>query len=264
MSLKTLFACICLITLAACGSGGDSGKPPAAPGVLFAPNFRDADPVDFANLKPSRYAVHGIDAARFQNSINWNVARANGVNFAFLKATEGGDLLDPKFKDHWRGAGRAGVWRGAYHFYYFCTAPEVQAQWFIRNVPRVSRSLPPVLDMEWNPFSPTCATVRPPAREVQRQMRVWLRMVEAHYGQRPIIYTTPRFYEENNLRGFRGYEFWLRTTAKTPREAYPGQPWRFWQYSAIGIIDGISGEVDLNAFNGSRTDWNAWVASRAL
>lgn len=263
MSLKTLFASICLITLAACGSGGDSGKPPAAPGVLFAPNFRDADPVDFTNPKPSRYAVHGIDAARFQNSINWNVARANGVNFAFLKATEGGDLLDPKFKDHWRGAGRAGVRRGAYHFYYFCTAPEAQAQWFIRNVPRVSGSLPPVLDMEWNPFSPTCATVRPPAREVQRQMRVWLRMVEAHYGQRPIIYTTPRFYEENNLRGFRGYEFWLRTTAKTPGEAYPGQAWRFWQYSATGIIDGISGEVDLNAFNGSRTDWNAWVASRA-
>lgn len=257
---RKILACLILAFLAACGTGG---KPPAPPGVIFAPNFQDADPVEFNAPAPSRFAVHGIDAARFQTSINWNTARANGVNFAFLKATEGGDLLDPAFKDHWRGAGRAGVWRGAYHFYYFCTTPEVQAQWFIRNVPRTAGALPPVLDMEWNPFSPTCARVRPPAAEVQRQMRVWLRIVEDHFGQRPMIYTTPRFYEENNLSQFKGYEYWLRTTAKTPREAYPGQRWAFWQYSATGLIDGIKGEVDLNAFSGSRADWQAWVARRA-
>ena len=261
MILRAL-ACFLVLTLAACGGSG--GKPPAAPGVLFAPNFRDADPVDFSNPRPQRFPVHGIDAARFQTSIDWNVARANGVNFAFLKATEGGDLLDPAFKDHWRSANRAGVATGAYHFYYFCTTPEVQAQWFIRNVPRTRGALPPVLDMEWNPFSPTCAKVRPPAREVQRQMRTWLRIVEAHFGQKPIIYTTPRFYKENNLSGFKGYEYWLRTTAKTPREAYPGQGWRFWQYSATGIIPGIKGEVDLNAFSGSRAEWEAWLARRGL
>lgn len=259
--MKNLLIFLAVLTLTACG-GGNSSRAPADPGVLFAPKFADADPVDFSAPKPSRFPVHGIDAARFQTSIDWNRARTNGANFAFLKATEGGDLLDPAFKDHWRGAGRAGVARGAYHFYYFCTAPEVQARWFIRNVPRTKGALPPVLDMEWNPFSPTCATVRPPAAEVQRQMRVWLKIVEAHYGQRPIIYTTPRFYAENNLRSFNGYDYWLRTTAKTPREAYPGQRWRFWQYSATGLIDGIAGEVDLNAFNGSRAEWNAWLAQR--
>ena len=77
------------------------------------------------------------------------------------------------------------------------------------------------------------------------------------------IYTTPRFYKENRLTGFKGYEYWLRTTAKTPREAYPGQSWRFWQSSATGLIDGILGEVDLNASNGSNAEWNAWRAARA-
>ena len=260
MTLKNFLTCLFLLTLAACGGGQDA--PPAERGVLFAPNFRDADPVDFASPNPSRFAVHGIDAARFQTSVNWGRARANGVNFAFVKATEGGDLLDPAFKDHWRAAHRAGMWRGAYHFYYFCTPPEVQARWFIRNVPRVAGALPPVLDMEWNPFSPTCATLRPPAAEVQRQMRVWLRIVEAHYGHRPIIYTTPAFYEDADLASFGGYEFWLRSTAETLREVYPGQSWRFWQYSSTGLIPGIAGEVDLNAFNGSRADWEAWVAQR--
>lgn len=249
-----------LLTLTACGM---ASAPPAERGVLFPANFSDRDPVDFAAPAPRRFAVQGIDAARFQKSINWNEARANGVNFAFLKATEGGDLLDPKFKDHWRGAGRALMERGAYHFYYFCTAPEVQARWFIRNVPRTPGMLPPVLDMEWNPFSPTC-TIRPPAAEVQRQMRIWLDIVEAHYGQRPIIYTAPDFYETNRLGAFSGYEFWLRSTARNVSEVYPGQSWRFWQYSATGRIAGIAGDVDLNAFSGSQDAWKAWLAARRV
>ena len=262
MNIRTTLSILLISLLAACGGGGDGGK--AVPlGEPVAPNFRDTDPVDFKGQRPASFPVHGIDAARFQKSINWSQARRNGVNFAFIKATEGGDLLDAAFKGHWRGAGKAGVARGAYHFYYFCTTPEVQARWFIRNVPKSKGMLPPVLDMEWNPFSPTCAHRRPDAKVVQDEMRRWLRIVEAHYGQRPIIYTTPRFYEENKLASFKGYEYWLRTTAKTPRQAYPGQRWRFWQYSMTGLIDGIEGEVDLNLFNGNRAEWAAWLAARA-
>lgn len=258
--LRRAFPMGLLVLLAACGSM-DRAIPVGEP---VAPNFRDADPVDFNSPTPARFPVHGIDAARFQTNIDWAQARRNGVNFAFIKATEGGDLLDPAFNTHWRGAGSAGVARSAYHFYYFCTSPEVQARWFIANVPKSKGMLPPVLDMEWNAFSPTCAHRRPDARTVQDEMRRWLRIVERHYGQRPIIYTTPGFYEDADLGSFKGYEYWLRTTAKTPREAFPRQTWRFWQYSATGLIEGISGEVDLNVFSGSRKEWTAWLAARRL
>jgi lysozyme len=261
MTITRRFAMLAPLALAACGAPRASA-PPAEPGVIFSQNFSDNEPVSFGGREPSRYPVHGIDAARFQKSIDWNTARRNGVNFAFIKATEGGDLLDSGFKDHWRGAGQAGVARGAYHFYYFCTAPEVQARWFIENVPR-GNMLPPVLDMEWNPFSPTCATVRPPGAEVRDQMNRWLRIVSAHYGQKPIIYTTPKFFRENDLSRIKGYEFWLRATAKQPAEIYPGQRWAFWQYSSTGIIPGIQGEVDLNVFSGTRAQWADWVAARA-
>lgn len=256
MSLRAALVALLCCCLAACGGA------PVPVGTPVPPDFRDAAPVDFENPTPARFRVHGIDAARFQTSIDWPQARLSGVNFAFLKATEGGDILDPMFQSHWRGAGAAGVARGAYHFYYFCTTPEVQAQWFIRNVPRTKGMMPPVLDMEWNAFSPTCAHRRPDAATVQDEMRRWLRIVEAHYGQRPIIYTTPGFYKDANLGRFKGYEYWLRTTAKTPREAYPGQSWRFWQYSATGLINGITGKVDLNAFSGSPAEWSAWLAAR--
>lgn len=257
MKYRTAIAFLVLCMLAAC-----SGDRPIPVGAPVAANFRDAKPVDFAGQHPANYRVHGIDAARFQTLIDWQQAHSNGVNFAFIKATEGGDMLDPMFTSHWHGAGHAGVARGAYHFYYFCTSPEVQARWFIQNVPRTKGMMPPVLDMEWNPVSPTCAHRRPEAQVVQDEMRRWLKIVEAHYGQRPIIYTTPKFYEDNDLTRFKGYEYWLRTTAKAPREAYPGQSWRFWQYSATGLIDGVKGKVDLNVFSGSPAEWAAWLAAR--
>ncbi len=223
--------------------------------------FGDSKPVKWKARAPSTYPVHGIDVARFQEQIDWRAARRAGVNFAFIKVTEGGDLLDPKFHDHWRGAKKAGVARGAYHFYYFCTAPEVQARWFLKNAPKSRGALPPVLDMEWNPFSPTCKK-RPPAAEVQKQMRTFLKIVERGYGQRPIIYTTPKFYRDAGLHQMNNEEYWLRSTAKTLDQAYPGQKWSFWQYSATGIIPGIEGDVDLNTFVGSKNDWKAWRKRR--
>ena len=225
--------------------------------------FDDSDPVRFSGKAPNRYPVHGIDVARFQPDVNWRTARGAGVRFAFIKATEGGDLRDPMFSDHWRGAGRAGVLRGAYHFYYFCTVAARQARWFIRNVPRTPGMLPPVLDMEWNPYSPTCRK-RPAGAEVRRQARIFLDILERHYGQRPIVYTTPEFYRETGIGRLSGTEFWLRSTAKTPQQAYPRQSWKFWQYSGTGVVPGIAGEVDLNAFHGSRNTWKSWLSRRRV
>jgi lysozyme len=259
--LSRLLAAAALLTATALL--GEAPTAEAQQITTRAAAFDDADPVEFGPKGPRRYPVHGIDAARWQGEIDWKRAARNGVNFAFLKATEGGDMLDPSFRDNWRGAKRAGVLRGAYHFYYFCTPAKTQARWFIRNVPKEAGALPPVLDMEWNHLSPTCKT-RPPAREVRAQMTTFLDMVERHYGQRPIIYTTPAFYDDNDLDRMTGEEFWLRSVAKTLDRVYPGQAWAFWQYSGTGRIGGIEGNVDLNAFAGSRQAWSAWVARRGI
>jgi lysozyme len=190
--------------------------------------FGDAAPHPWQGRAPATYAVHGIDASRFQGAIDWPVARAAGVNFAYLKATEGGDLLDPKFQDYWRGAARAGVARGAYHFYYHCRPAAEQARWFIRNVPRVRGALPPVLDMEWTPFSPTC-TIRPDGAIVRREAGIFMDAIEAHYGQRPVIYTSVDFWEDNQMWLLRGHDFWLRSVAAHPQDLYAGHHWAFWQ-----------------------------------
>ena len=75
--------------------------------------------------------VQGIDVSYFQGDIDWQKVGDAGVHFAYIKATEGGDRLDPKFIDNWRAAKQAGVARGAYHFMYWCRRANEQASWFM-------------------------------------------------------------------------------------------------------------------------------------
>ncbi|WP_210528995.1 glycoside hydrolase family 25 protein [Rubellimicrobium arenae] len=256
---------VALLGLAACGGGsvGVHKQAGSSAALARAPSFGDAHPVAWTGQGPGAYPVHGIDLSRWQGAVDWRTARANGVSFAFIKATEGGDRVDPGFAGHWTGAAAAGVPRGAYHFYYWCSPASTQAAWFIANVPRERGALPPVLDLEWNSASPTCRT-RPAPEVVRAEVQTWLNMVGRHFDQTPIIYTTPDFWEHNELWKLRGMEKWLRAVTRHPSEAYPGTDWSFWQYSGTGLVPGVQGPVDVNAFAGSREAWARWVADRAL
>jgi lysozyme len=45
--------------------------------------------------------IHGIDVSRWQGKIDWASVRAAGTQFAFIKATEGGNHLDrPELRPH--------------------------------------------------------------------------------------------------------------------------------------------------------------------
>jgi lysozyme len=251
---------VAMLVLAGCG--GRQSAPDTASAVVNPAQFGDAKPHEWNGRSPDQYEVHGIDASRWQGVIDWRTARANGVSFAFFKATEGGDIIDPAFGSYWASAGAAGMPRGAYHYFYFCRPAIDQARWFIQHVPRSRGALPPVLDMEWNAHSPTC-TRRPDAAHVRAEAKTFMDALERHYGQRPILYTTVDFFHDNQMSRLAGHEFWLRSVAGHPSTVYPGQRWRFWQYSGTGLVPGIQGKVDVNAFSGSRRDWQNWLDARA-
>ncbi|MGF7006741.1 glycoside hydrolase family 25 protein [Aminobacter sp. BE322] len=232
---------------------------PFAPGQIYGRRFRDAKPINFGkSMSPKNFAVHGVDVSRWQGEIDWPKLRTQGANFAYIKATDGGDHLDPMFKENWREAGAAGLRRGAYHFFYWCRTAGEQADWFIRNVPRVEGALPPVIDVEYNGES-SCK--RRLSREtIIEKMQVFMDRLERYYGQRPIIYTAPDFYRDNLQGEFLDYPFWLRAVAQPPSKVYPGRKWVFWQYSGSGLSHGVEGKIDLNVFYGNEDTWNAWLA----
>ena len=252
-----------MLALAGCGGrsrmGDDVVSISSTTATVSGPSrFGDLDPVEWQGGGPHGFPVHGIDVSKYQGVIDWNRVRQAGVEFAYIKATEGGDHADERFLLNWVGARQAGVRRGAYHYFYFCRPAAEQARWFIDHVPRDSLALPHVLDMEWNHRSRTCP-FRPDGATVRREAKIYLDILERHYGRRPVIYTTVDFYRDTDIGRVGSTEFWLRSVAGHPRDVYPGQAWRFWQYTGTGVVDGIAGPVDINVFAGSGGQWALWA-----
>ena len=210
--------------------------------------------------RAKEHPIQGIDVSKWQGRIDWRAVREAGTKFAFIKATEGGDHVDERFLENWRGAQAAGVPRGAYHFVYWCRPAHDQAAWFRRNVPADPDALPPVLDLEWNGHSPTCPKKLPRAVALEK-IRLMLREMEAHTGKRPIIYTDITFHKDVLEGELEEYPHWLRSVAAEPHERYNGRQWTMWQYTTTGRVPGITGDVDRNAFNGGAAEWAAFLAA---
>ncbi|WP_426235584.1 glycoside hydrolase family 25 protein [Pararhizobium sp. DWP1-1-3] len=224
------------------------------------PKFQDKDPQNFGARTPQHHNIHGIDVSKWQGDIDWAKVKNSGVSFAFIKATEGKDRIDAKFGEYWQQARAAGLPYAPYHFYYFCSTADQQADWFIANVPKSAVYLPPVLDVEWNGESKTCR-YRPSALTVQSEMKRFMDRLEAYYGKRPIIYTSVDFHRDNLVGQFKDYHFWVRSVAAHPTEIYTERRWAFWQYTSTGVIPGIQGNADINVFAGSQKNWKSWVAA---
>ena len=219
--------------------------------------------MDFGKHHPDRYPVHGIDISKWQGEIDWAEVRKAGVAFVFIKATEGGDHSDSRFADYWRGARAAGIPHAPYHFYYFCRPAREQAEWFIANVSRASVQMPPVLDVEWNPrLAHLHLPPRPRDRarrdeDLDGHRRSPLRQAADHLHPRSI--STAR----TSTAISRATSFWLRSVAAHPQDIYPNHPWTFWQYTGTGMMPGIKGDTDINAFAGSRKQWQEWLKKYA-
>ena len=204
---------------------------------------------------PSRteFPVRGIDVSRYQGAIDWPAVAAAGVHFAFVKATEGGDLRDPRFADNWAGAARANVRRGAYHYFTFCTPGAAQAANFIEVVPVDPAALPPAVDVE---FAGNCRNWTS-IEAIRAELATFLAAIEQAFGRRPIVYFTRESYERVLEGHFTGSPTWARSLFGRPRARFG--TWTFWQYAHNGRLSGIEGLVDLNVFRGSADERREFV-----
>lgn len=190
----------------------------------------------------ARY-VQGVDVSWHQDAIDWRALAADDVAFAYIKATEGGDHVDPRFAFNWREAGAAGLYRGAYHFFTLCRSGASQAANFIAVVPRDADALPHAVDLE---HMGPCRQ-GPTMTDVAGEARIFMDALEAHYGVRPIIYTTREFHDAH-LASISGERFWIRSLGVSPR--FREREWIIWQHHNRGHKAGVSGPIDLNAFRG--------------
>jgi GH25 family lysozyme M1 (1,4-beta-N-acetylmuramidase) len=207
----------------------------------------------------------GVDVSRWQSpgstattcrsaDVGWGSVRFSGRSFVVIRATSsstGRFSTDPCFQENWDRAEAAGLYRGAYHYARPSRVPGSAARDAVRFVSVTGRmqdpgDLPPVLDLE------TTGGLTP--GQVSDWASTWLRTVRSRTGRVPMIYTSPSFWasQVGGSRRFGSYPLWIaHWGVRSPRVPDGWRTWTLWQHSATGRVPGITGDVDLDLFNGS-------------
>lgn len=200
------------------------------------------------------YPVRGIDVSHHNGLIDWKLVARDGIDFAYIKATEGGDFLDKRFSENWQKSRSANITHGAYHFFTFCRPAIEQLDNFTKTVPIEKNTLPPAIDFE---FGGNCKA-RPPRSKIYHELTIFMGGIEHVYGQKPVLYVTSEAYKEYIEGSFPDAQIWIRDIFKAPK--LENQNWVFWQYSARGHIKGIQGITDLNTFSGNENSFQDLLA----
>ena len=217
------------------------------------------------HLLLSQY-VQGLDVSNWQGSINWNEVNTDGQVYAWSKATEGMTYQDPQFINNMINGLDAGVIMGAYHFARPDNnlATEDATNFLNHAAPYIgSGFLPPVLDLE-NPYSGGQTIVLSnlfTSSELSNWVLEWMNTIETQTGIAPIIYVNGN-YANYLSSGVTNFGLWFAQPDELltpPVNIGAWNDWQFKQYSWWGEVAGIIGDVDLNMFNGSMTEFNELI-----
>lgn len=188
---------------------------------------------------------NGVDLSSNNGPVNWKALAAD-VDFAWIKATEGGSYVNPYFDLHIKSGRQAGVTVGAYHY----ARPDSnsaasEALHFLRIYKPHPGDLLPVLDFEVHaPMSGAAMT----AWAAQ-----WMELVHQGLNCEVVLYTYPYFLsgDMGGASALKGTKLWYAD--------YSGKPWKFnylskaagfnvvaQQYTSSGHVRGVNGRVDLN------------------
>ena len=234
-------------------------------------------------MKYTSERIYGIDIARYQHGkgrhkypINWKQLGINylgrkshknvhgtadyPVSFIFIKSTEGVSITNKYYANDYAQARKHHIPIGAYHFFSLKSSGAAQAQHFIKHTKFLKGDLPPVLDVE--PNDKQIAAAGGPEKMFQ-QIRIWLRMVKARCGVSPILYINQMFI--NKYFGMvpdikRDYDVWIARYG----EYKPDVRLAFWQLSSDGRVKGITGDVDINVFNGYKSQFDEFLANKSI
>ncbi|QRV88209.1 lysozyme [Ceratobasidium sp. AG-Ba] len=213
--------------------GFSAGAALAAPGMKRAPT-----------------GPQGIDVSGYQPGIDWNAVKANGIEFAYVKATQGTTYTSPEFANQYNGAYNVGIIRGAYHFAEPASSSGAdQANYFLQNGGSWSndgKTLPGALDLE-GLDGVECGLSGAP-------MVNWIKeFVDTYYAattRYPVIYTRTNWWIDctGNSDAFGANSpLWIARYGDVVGDLPAGwSTWTIWQYSNSSATN--PGDPDV--FNG--------------
>jgi lysozyme len=217
-------------------------------------------------MKYTSERIYGIDISRHQHEkgrkrfdIDWSKLRitslgarhnAGGqtfpVSFVYIKSTEGTTIRNRYFMSDYMKAKQHGIHVGAYHFFSLKSSAQAQAIYFVNHTLFRKGDFPPVLDVE-----PTDAQIKKIGGDdvLMQRIRTFMEIVEKRTGMRPILYISQNFINNhmNNAADIKQkYNVWIARYG----QYRPDVRLLYWQLCPDGKVSGITGDVDINVFNG--------------
>ena len=198
---------------------------------------------NFVECEDTCSHIHGIDLSHYQGNVFWEAVGQTKMAYVYLKATEGGDRIDSKYKQNIDLAHQYGIKVGSYHFYRPKTNQRTQLDNFLTQCRPEDQDLLPMIDIE--------STGGLPTEEFQDSLFTFLHMVEKAYNQKPLLYTGANFYDRYLLGKLGDYKVMIAQYTQREPTLKDDLDFVLWQYTGKGRLNGINGHVDKSRFMGN-------------
>ncbi len=189
--------------------------------------------------------AYGIDVSVWQEKIDWKKVKADGIEFAILRAGYTG-AKDRFFEENYAKAKAEGIELGCYFYTYAVTVAEAEkdADLLISWLEGKKFEYPIYYDMEDN---------KQLAEEMTTELRTQMclafldKMEKAGYYTG--LYANPLWFNNylDEAALAEKSQIWLASWTGSGRPTIDySDKYGLWQYSATGTVDGINGNVDMN------------------
>ncbi|WP_329134394.1 lysozyme [Streptomyces sp. NBC_01476] len=195
--------------------------------------------------------TNGFDISSWQGTVDFAGAYKKGARFTYIKATEGTSYRDATFNTNYTNSYKAGLIRGAYHFAIpDSSTGKAQADYFVAhggNWSKDGKTLPPMVDIEYNPYGATCYGLSKSA--MVNWISDFVTEVHAKTSRWATIYTSSSWWTTctgNSSVFAANHPLFVARYASSAGTLPKGWPfYTFWQHADSGTFPG-----DQDYFNG--------------
>ncbi len=190
----------------------------------------------------------GIDVSKWNKEIDWEIVKAEGVDFAIIRcgyrgSTSGWLVEDPYFYKNLEGAKKAGIKVGVYFFTQAVDLVEAveEASMVVSLLGDTKLDYPVFIDTEGAGGNGRADNLDPGTRTAI--VNAFCKTIE-NAQMTAGVYASRNWILNNlNRDELNDQKVWLAEYRQTPE--YDGH-YDMWQYTSSGAVAGIEGRVDLN------------------
>jgi GH25 family lysozyme M1 (1,4-beta-N-acetylmuramidase) len=173
--------------------------------------------------------IYGQDWAKYQGSS----PSTKGIDYVFLKVTEGLDYESPTWKTQYADAAKADLVIGFYHYPHMANSPKEEADYFLSKVTPKRGEL---VVLDWEGYDASNTKV---SKSVQRIYKdAFLKYLKSKLPDNPVgMYCNVDYWTNVDTTSYYGDFLWIATAGKGVGSPGIKAAWKFHQYSTSGGID---------------------------